>query len=138
MAGRGSQPDEAVAEVQRLDRVEHHPHEQGLAGRDYELQRGRGARRGNIDGRMRLLHDGRDQGGLVNGVEVPLLRVFRGGPQPQDHADTFLKALLTLVAVEAVDVVLVPRAAAPKTDIEAPVADDIDHGNVFGEANRVV
>src|SRR5262252_4279613 len=97
--GRGRQPDEAAAEVQRLDRVEHHPYEQGLAGRDHELQRGRGTRRGNIDGRMRLLHDGRNQGGLVDGVELSLPRVCRGGPQPQDHADTFLKALLTLVAV---------------------------------------
>src|SRR5262249_11308309 len=45
---------------------------------------------------------------------------------------------LTLVAVEAIAVVLVPGAAAPKTDIDAPVADDIDHGNVFGQSNRVV
>src|SRR5215475_12726080 len=34
--------------------------------------------------------------------------------------------------------VLVPGATAPKADIDAPIADDIDHGNVFGQANRVV
>src|SRR5215510_12882394 len=138
IAGRGRQPYEAAAEVQRVDRVENHPNEQWLAGRDHELQRCRGACSGNIDWRMRRLHYGRDQGGLVNGVELPLLRVFRCCPQTQDHADTFLKALLTLVAVEAIAVVLVPGAAAPKTDIDAPVADDIDHGNVFGQSNRVV
>src|SRR5437899_583684 len=87
---------------------------------------------------MGFLNGWGHQRGAVHGIKLPRVGVLGRRPQALHHANGFLEAGLTLIAVQVITVVFIASAAPPKANIEAAAAGQIQHGRILGQAYGVV
>ena len=128
----------AVAQVQGKGGVLHHGNAQVVAGGYQKVQGGLGAGGCDVDGRMGLLQGRRHQVNVLQLVVGALVAEPRGGPQSLYDLDGVLEPAGALGGVQPVTGVFVAAGTPAKAHVQPPVADQVQHGPVLGQAHGVV
>src|SRR5439155_515062 len=76
--------------------------------------------------------------GVLQAIELALVAERLARPPAADDLQRLAEARLALGVRHAVNVVRAHDAAAPDAELEAPFADVIDGGDLFGDAHRAV
>src|SRR5438094_965356 len=96
------------------------------------------ARRRHADRWMGDLIGPRRDDGVLHAIELALVAERLGRPSAADDLQRLAEARLALGVRHAVNVVRAHDAAAPDAELEAPFADVIDGGDLFGDAQRMI
>ena len=76
--------------------------------------------------------------GVLHAIELALVAERLARPSAADDLQRLAEARLALGVRHAVNVVRAHDAAAPDAELEAPFADVIDGGDLFGDAQRMI
>src|SRR5256886_12769862 len=93
---------------------------------------------GHAKGRMRDLIRTRRDDRVLDPIELARVAERLALPALTDDLQRFAKARLALAVRHAIDVVRPHDAAATDAELEAPFADVIDGGDLFGDPQRMV
>ena len=88
---------------------------------------------------MRLLARARPQRRQAELIELPVVDQRRLGPGAQHHVEGLGHALAAVVAAQAVahELVFVEVGPVPHADVEPPVAQVVEQGELGGQADRM-
>ena len=113
------------------------PYEDGQAHPSDARKRLRG-RRGHPDRRVRLLNRTRGHGGVVETIELALVAERLALPRRQDDLERLEEPRLALFVRHTERVVRPGATAAAHAEVEAPLAQVVERGDLAGDAKRVV